>query len=93
VFARTGKDFTLMFHYIPFRIVCSYMLIQRKITNLTNHTREENVVYGRNADVAAIIGICNVPLSLCFVFGGLFTQPSSVSGEAATEKSIFVQYG
>jgi hypothetical protein len=91
VFTRTGKIFTLLFHYTPFRIVCSYKLIQRKIWN---HTREENVVYGRNADVAAIIGICNVPLSLCFVFGGQYTQPSSsVSGEAATEKSVFVGYG
>jgi hypothetical protein len=67
------------------------MLIQGKITN---HTREEIVVYGRNADVAAIIDICNVPLSLCFVFGGQFTQPSSdESGEAATEKCVFVGYG
>jgi hypothetical protein len=61
VYARTGKVFTLMFHYIPFSIVCNYILIQGKITN---HTGEGNGVYGGNMDVAAIIVICNVPLSL-----------------------------
>jgi hypothetical protein len=88
---RTRKVFTLLFHYIPFRIVCSYMLIQEKITN---HTGEGNGVYGGNMDAAAIIRVCNVPLSLCFVFGSQFPEPSSdVSGEAATEKCVFAGYG
>jgi hypothetical protein len=53
--------------------------------------RGENGVYGSNVDMEAIIVICNVPPSLCFVPGSQFAQSSSdVSGEAATEKCVFV---
>jgi hypothetical protein len=44
----TGKVFALLFHYIPFRIICSYTLMQGKITK---HAWEENGVYGGDIEI------------------------------------------
>jgi hypothetical protein len=66
----------LLFSYIPFRIICGYLSIQGKITQ---NAWEEVGVYGGNTEVATIICIYNVSVSICFVLEGQFTQPQVMS--------------
>jgi hypothetical protein len=54
-----GKVFTLLFRFIPFRIIWNYVLIQRKITK---YQWEENEVYGAYIEITFIS--CILSLSM-----------------------------
>jgi hypothetical protein len=63
VCAVTAYCFPLLFQYIPFRIIRSYISIQEKITK---NAWEEDGVYGGNMEITAINFIYNVPVSIFF---------------------------
>jgi hypothetical protein len=62
VCAVTAYRFPLLFSYIPFRIICSYLSIQGKITQ---NAWEGGGVYGGDMEITAIFCIHNVPVGIC----------------------------